>query len=101
MKFYRIVEITEDEYYAMTSDTNYEECYQCTVPFNNALYIAIDENEERLELLHNEEIKEVVFQGFTNPPELLTFQDITNNANDWLNQVMAEYYGKESVRREE
>lgn len=49
-KFYQLKEITEDEYYAMTSDQNYEDCYQCTVPFNNALYIAVDENEERLEL---------------------------------------------------
>ena len=50
MKFYKLTEITEEEYYAMTSDHNYEDCYQCVIPFNNALYIAIDEDEEELEI---------------------------------------------------
>lgn len=58
------------------------------------------ENEARLELLYNKEVKNVVFTGFSDPPELLIFQDITHDENEWLNQVMAEYYEKESVRRE-
>ena len=56
------------------------------------------ENEARLKLLYDEETENVEFTGFSNPPELLLFQDITYDANDWLNQVMAEYYGKESVK---
>ena len=56
------------------------------------------ENEMRLELLKGKENEIVEFPGFSNPPELLLFQDITYDANDWLNTVMAEYYGKESVR---
>lgn len=56
------------------------------------------ENEERLELLYSEDIVNVEFPIFSNPPELLLFQDITYSADDWLNQVMAEYYGKESVK---
>ena len=58
-----------------------------------------EENEQRLELLKSDE-KDIVFSSFSNPPELLIFQDIFNNPEEWLNQVMAEYYGKESVRRE-
>ena len=58
------------------------------------------ENEERLELLHDNSMQDVVLQGFSNPPKLLMFQDITNNENEWLNEVMAQYYGKGSVRRE-
>ena len=58
------------------------------------------ENENRLRLLYDNEVEKVVFQGFYDPPRLLLFQDITCDENDWLNQVMAEYYGKESVRRE-
>ena len=58
------------------------------------------DNENRLALLYNEDVKNVVFSGFSDPPDLLLFQDITYDANDWLNQVMAEYYGKESVKCE-
>lgn len=58
------------------------------------------ENEERLELLHNSELKDVVFKSFSNPPELLFFEDITPNPGEWINDTMAVYYGKESVRRE-
>ena len=57
------------------------------------------ENEERLELLKGDE-KNIVFSRFSNPPELLVFQDIFENPDEWLNQVMAEYYGKDSVRIE-
>lgn len=58
------------------------------------------ENEARLELLYSEETDHVVFPVFSDPPELLLFQDITYDENDWLNRVMAEYYGKESVKCE-
>lgn len=57
------------------------------------------ENEQRLKLLKSDE-KNIVFSAFSNPPELLIFEDISTDAGEWLNQVMAEYYGKESVRRE-
>lgn len=58
------------------------------------------ENKARLELLHDDSIQDVVLQGFSNPPQLLIFQDIAYDENEWLNQVMAQYYGKGSVRRE-
>ena len=58
------------------------------------------ENESRLALLYNEEIENVVFSGFSDPPQLLLFQDITYDEGDWLNRVMAEYYGKKSVKCE-
>lgn len=59
-----------------------------------------DENEKRLELLYDSQEKNIVFQRFLNSPDLLSFQDITADENDWLNQAMAQYYGKESVRCE-
>ncbi len=58
------------------------------------------ENEERLEMLYNSEVKNVVFKSFSNPPELLLFEDITPNPGEWINDTMAVYYGKESVKRE-
>ena len=58
-----------------------------------------DVNEYRLELLRSEE-KNIVVPSFSNPPELLIFEDITGDPAEWLNRAMAEYYGKESVRRE-
>ena len=58
------------------------------------------ENEERLQLLKNTK-ENVVLKPFSNPPDLLLFQDITPNRDEWINTIMAEYYGKESVVREE
>ena len=58
------------------------------------------ENEERLRILYQENVQEAVLPGFTDPPALLMFQDITRDEKDWLNQVMAIYYNKGSVRRE-
>ena len=58
-----------------------------------------EENEQRLKLLKSDE-QNVVLPSFSNPPELLIFEDITENPEGWLNRAMAEYYGKESVRRE-
>lgn len=58
------------------------------------------ENEKRLELLESTE-KNVVLPKFTNAPKLLQFDDISPNPGEWLNTAMAEYYGKESVQREE
>ena len=57
------------------------------------------ENEVRLDMLYhsNEEIIEVT--GFTNPPELLHFQDVAADENDWVNRAVARYYKKDSIRR--
>ena len=58
------------------------------------------ENEERLKILYDDNITEVVLPAFEAAPTLLMFQDITENPEEWLNIVVAEYYHKESVRRE-
>lgn len=58
------------------------------------------ENEERLKILHDDNITEVVLPAFKATPSLLIFQDISSNPEEWLNTVVAEYYHKESVRRE-
>lgn len=56
-------------------------------------------NERRLEILAGEE-KQVILPKFTNVPELLQFEDIYPNPQEWLNTAMAVYYKKESVQRE-
>lgn len=55
------------------------------------------ENEIRIELLLTSEKEEVVLPGFSVSPELLLFQEISSDPEEWLNTVMAKYYGKDSV----
>ncbi|MBR5597740.1 MAG: hypothetical protein IKW30_10090 [Lachnospiraceae bacterium] len=57
------------------------------------------ENQLRLEMFHDSNMKNVEVSGFSNPPELLHFQDVTWDENDWVNHAVARYYGKDSVRR--
>ncbi len=59
------------------------------------------QNEERLSMYLDENIENVVVERFVNPPFLLHFQDNTPDPADWINQAVAQYYGKESVRSEE
>ncbi len=59
------------------------------------------QNEERLSMYLDERIENVVVERFINPPLLLHFQDNTPEPGEWINQVVAKYYGKESVRSEE
>lgn len=56
------------------------------------------ENEDRLKMYKSEE-EDIVVHGFSNPPGLLHFQDVTFDAGDWINKAVARYYGKESVVR--
>ena len=58
-----------------------------------------EENLIRIEKFHNSDVKEVELIGFSNPPQLLHFQDVTWDEKDWINHAVARYYGKESVRR--
>lgn len=57
----------------------------------------LNTHKERLHMLQNEENQRCLLPSFENPPYLLDFQDITNNPDDWLNQVVAQYYEKEQV----
>lgn len=58
------------------------------------------ESEERLRILQDEAITDAVIPAYSVKPELLYFSDVTPDADDWLNTSMAEYYHKESVRKE-
>ena len=56
------------------------------------------EYQARLELLEDESIKDVVLEPFSYKPYVLYFNDITPDPGDWTNYLMANYYGKDSVR---
>ena len=55
------------------------------------------ENEARIKQLSDPAAEEIMLQRFTNPPSLLLFQDLSPDPNEWVNTVVAEYYGKKSV----
>lgn len=58
------------------------------------------EQEERLQILNNPDIKNAVLKPFTRKPAVLFFNDITQDPSNWLNQAMAGYYDKDSVALE-
>lgn len=57
------------------------------------------ENEERLFILKNLEVKDAVIKDFSVKPYVLYFDDI-EDVNNWKNFSMAKYYGKDSVSLE-
>lgn len=56
------------------------------------------ENEERLRILKNPGEQDVVLPRYTVQPNLLYFEDVSEDPGDWINQKMSEYYGKNSIR---
>lgn len=56
------------------------------------------ENEERLHILKNSEEQDTVLPRYTVQPNLLYFEDVSEDPDDWINQKMSEYYGKNSIR---
>jgi len=55
------------------------------------------ENQQRLELLREESLKEVYLFPLSQKPYLLYFGDIVENTGDWVNGSMANYFNKEKV----
>lgn len=55
------------------------------------------QQQERLTILLDPQVKTARLPFLKNPPTLLLFQDITPDANEWINQAVAGYYGKEQV----
>ncbi len=51
----------------------------------------------RYDILSDDSISEAVFDRYTVEPELLFYQDVTADPNEWVNQITAEYYDKEKV----
>lgn len=56
------------------------------------------ENEERLHILKNPREQDAVLPRYTVQPNLLYFEDVSEDPGDWINQKMSEYYGKNSIR---
>ena len=56
------------------------------------------ENEERLRILKNPREQDAVMPRYTVQPNLLYFEDVSEDPDDWINQKMSEYYGKNSIR---
>ena len=51
----------------------------------------------RLQLLQDPNMKDVVLEPYSTKPSILYFDDITTDSTDWRNQLMAQYYDKDSV----
>ncbi|MGN1149064.1 MAG: DUF6056 family protein [Lachnospiraceae bacterium] len=56
------------------------------------------EYEARLQVLQDDTVKDVVFEPYSEKPYLLFFTDIVENPEDWVNNSVAEVFGKNSVR---
>lgn len=56
------------------------------------------ENEERLRILKNPGEQDAVLPRYTVQPNLLYFEDVSEDPGDWINQKMSEYYRKNSIR---
>lgn len=59
------------------------------------------EYKERENIITNSKGKDVVMSPFTIKPLVLYFDDIDDDVEDWKNVAVAEYYGINSVRRED
>lgn len=53
--------------------------------------------QKRLESLNNGIAEDLVLEPYSSRPYLLFFDDITQDAADWRNVAMSEYYGEHSV----
>ncbi len=56
------------------------------------------QQQDRLELLLNDEVKDAALQEFTVKPQLLFYEDIEEDPENWKNVRMRNYYRKHSVR---
>lgn len=57
----------------------------------------LKENQERLAVLKDPDVKDAVLLPYSKKPQMLVFDDITDDKEFWINRVMARYYEKESV----
>ncbi len=78
------------------------EYYSCSCALNDVLsgraseYLA--QNRERLEILQDESVKDAVLEPYSDRPVMVSFDDITEDPDFWINNIMARYYQKDSVR---
>lgn len=59
------------------------------------------ENLAREEILLDENITDAVLDAYSVEPKLLYYTDITTDVDDWTNNAMERYYGKNSIVRTE
>lgn len=55
------------------------------------------EEAERLKLLNDPDIKDVVLKPYSVKPPVLFFDDITSDPSDWRNKDMARFWNKDSI----
>lgn len=55
------------------------------------------EYQERLKILEDPAVQEAYLEPYTYRPYLLFFGDIQPDSQDWVNQSMADYFGKEAI----
>ena len=65
--------------------------------YNREAQIYAEEFDERETLIFNSKEKEIKVSEFSVKPQILFFDDITNNKNDWRNKGVSDYYGLESI----
>ena len=70
---------------------------------NGEAKVYYEENQERLELYRDPDIKDVVVSPLTAKPHLLYKVDVGNEGSPdyWISIALCDYYGKRSVRLEE
>ena len=56
-----------------------------------------EEWQERLAILNDENIKDVVFHPYSRKPYLLFFIDVTDDKTNWINEAYARYFNKNFV----
>ena len=63
----------------------------------NEAKIYNEEWQERLAILNDENIKDVVFHPYSRKPYLLFFIDVTDDKTNWINEAYARYFNKNFV----
>lgn len=57
----------------------------------------LKENQERLKILKDPEVKDAVLLPYSKKPSMLVFDDINGDEDYWINRIVARYYEKDSV----
>jgi hypothetical protein len=64
---------------------------------NGSAAVFASESADRLVILNDSSVTDAALTDHTEKPELLFFSDISEDADDWINKAVAEYYHKNSV----
>lgn len=64
---------------------------------NGSAAVFASESADRLVILKDSSVTDTVLTDHTEKPELLFFSDVSEDAGDWINTAVAEYYHKNSV----